>query len=684
MHIPLSTSEFAGASGALTAMKVNENKTAKLFHMMSSTLYTDKFMSILRELSSNARDSHAEAGKLGTPFAIIAPSHNHLKLVVSDAGTGITYELATQTILEFLSSTKDEGECAKDFIGGWGIGAKTPRAYADNYQVHLRKDGTEWFVQVINDAAGMPQQMLMSEHKTSKPNGVDFIVPIQPVHVDQWRNKVRTYIAMTNYNVIGYMGDGEVIKSEKPFRTYDFGYFALDVHGEPESRGSSAETTVSVVYGGAVYQIPWEFGTSALQTDITTRVKKGLKVSLRFDIPNSIKCGLSREHMEVDEGNKNLLVKALMAVGDDLKLAAGENVAYPGKSYENYWTKIKADSDAMVAALEEGAKVSRLTAISSSKTFRVTWCPEGLITRNYSNNATKREDVDMSLPLEEGYVPTVHVKYSDKAVLRSDLYYSSNANGLMLEYPDKTLDEDKVREWAESLPHYRGVNFTYQYVESTRTTSSRSKSSAQRLSYVICDVTKKRHNLSTRHPVVAVPSKADLWVGMLDGTQAFVPTKSLKYRQIEEGCVIQMADYLETRDAKRALEGLRGAFTDDATMYTLRKAFKVTECQTSLPQSVQEWVDSTRKELDALWTVAGDAKEVLKSIEEETGKSTVPDLPLEGVDEALKEANRLYVFLEKNLNLFKVVDFDRVVREHKEGNPEAMRLVFAMQLEQYL
>lgn len=60
--------------------------------MLSDKLYANKFKSIIRELASNARDSHDEAG-VTEPFVITAPTHSCPELSVEDFGTGLDPEL---------------------------------------------------------------------------------------------------------------------------------------------------------------------------------------------------------------------------------------------------------------------------------------------------------------------------------------------------------------------------------------------------------------------------------------------------------------------------------------------------------------------------------------------------------------------------------------------------------------
>lgn len=48
--------------------------TPKTFEILSSTIYSDKVLAVLRELSTNAYDSHVENGNPDEPFQVQLPS----------------------------------------------------------------------------------------------------------------------------------------------------------------------------------------------------------------------------------------------------------------------------------------------------------------------------------------------------------------------------------------------------------------------------------------------------------------------------------------------------------------------------------------------------------------------------------------------------------------------------------
>ena len=675
MLLPVSESNFQSSSGGLNAMEVDSTKTAKLFFMMSSTLYTDKYMSILRELCSNARDSHMTAGKLDTAIAIIAPSPGHPFLVVSDAGTGITYKDAQTSILMFLASTKDQGQAAVENIGGWGIGAKVPRAYTDNYQVHCRKGGWEWIVQVLNDAAGLPFEMLMKEGPTDRPDGVDMVVPIQPVHIRSWQEKVRRYIAMTNYNVIGYMGDGEVIRNAVPYRSYDFGNFVLDVH---YNGFAPARTTIDVVYGGMVYPVPSAFETTALQAAIMERVKKGMTLVIRLDQANAIKCGLSREQMEVNEENKSLIYRAFRTIEDELKKAAFEVVGVTESQYFRSFEQIKAISDDLIEKAKANEDASRLTAISKSKQWTVYWIPPGLLQNNYKGGVRSTK-VMLTLPLADGYLPEVQVVYSDGSMLRSDV--GRRYAEYKLECPIKTADEQEARNWAEALEEYKGVKLQYSYQRSTKAVRE-SSGPRKQISYVVCAETKERITFDRSLWLVPVPHKRDLWIGEMHPTlKAFVPNSNFKNRTLPDRIrLMTKEDAIEQLDLKLTLPA-----EDVISILNLSSARLTKGTNGKWPEELVEDLSNLQAEMETLAKNYNHEQARFEIFKDTFGDDvSVPIVECTEYLRLLKEANRMYVWKEELADKFKVVDFPAVKAQYKEGNPEATRLLFAMNLEKFL
>ena len=71
----------------------NMAATAEAFQILSSNLYSNPKLAIIRELSTNAYDSHRDAGKDDEPFYLHLPTESEQFFCIRDFGTGIPEDL---------------------------------------------------------------------------------------------------------------------------------------------------------------------------------------------------------------------------------------------------------------------------------------------------------------------------------------------------------------------------------------------------------------------------------------------------------------------------------------------------------------------------------------------------------------------------------------------------------------
>src|SRR5271156_6461407 len=108
--------------------------TAKAFDILSSGLYTDRVLAVVRELSCNAYDAHVAANNL-EPFEIHVPNSLEPWFHVKDFGTGLSDEDVMNLYSTYFESTKTD---SNDFIGALGLGSKSPFSYTKAFEVISR------------------------------------------------------------------------------------------------------------------------------------------------------------------------------------------------------------------------------------------------------------------------------------------------------------------------------------------------------------------------------------------------------------------------------------------------------------------------------------------------------------------------------------------------------------------
>ncbi len=163
--------------------------SAKAFNILSSGLYANKVRAIIRELSCNAVDSHAAAGKKDTPFDIHLPNAIEPHFSIRDYGTGLSHEQVTNIYTTYFESTKT---ASNEFIGALGLGSKSPFSYTDNFTVTAIKDGKKGIYTAFINEAGVPSIALMMTEDTDEPSGVEVKFSVNDRYdFDKFRQEAR-------------------------------------------------------------------------------------------------------------------------------------------------------------------------------------------------------------------------------------------------------------------------------------------------------------------------------------------------------------------------------------------------------------------------------------------------------------------------------------------------------------
>jgi hypothetical protein len=142
----------------------------KAFRVLSDQMYQNKIGSIVREISCNAVDAHIMAGTPELPFRIHLPDAFEPWFSVQDFGIGLTPDAIESVFTVYFASTKDT---SNDTVGAFGLGAKTPFSYTDQFTVTSVVDGVKRMYSAFIMESGIPSIKEMDCSKTTECNGVE-------------------------------------------------------------------------------------------------------------------------------------------------------------------------------------------------------------------------------------------------------------------------------------------------------------------------------------------------------------------------------------------------------------------------------------------------------------------------------------------------------------------------------
>lgn len=155
--------------------KVMMNAVA--FKILSSGLYSDKIGAVLREIGCNAADAHVMQGTPDRPIEIKLPTPLDPSFYIKDWGPGLSHDDVMQNYQTYFHSSKTS---SNDVTGCFGLGSKSPYAYADQFTVKSAQDGVMRTYFCAFDETGVPTTSLVSESPAPDdwPHGVEVSLPV--------------------------------------------------------------------------------------------------------------------------------------------------------------------------------------------------------------------------------------------------------------------------------------------------------------------------------------------------------------------------------------------------------------------------------------------------------------------------------------------------------------------------
>lgn len=189
--------------------------TAKAFAILSDGLYSNKILAVVRELSTNAYDSHVAAGCPEKPFDVKLPTSLELEFSVRDYGTGLSKEDCMSLYTTYFRSDKTD---SNDAVGCLGLGSKSPFAYTEQFMVESFYDGNHMTFSAYKNERDEPVFALLSEKLTEEPNGLKVSFATEHKDTTDFRHEAQKvwkyFTTVPNANIeIEVFSQGDAIMS---------------------------------------------------------------------------------------------------------------------------------------------------------------------------------------------------------------------------------------------------------------------------------------------------------------------------------------------------------------------------------------------------------------------------------------------------------------------------------------
>lgn len=182
-----------GQEGFTEILDYQIEATSKAFDILFKNIYSDPVKAILRELATNAYDSHVEAGNKDKPFDIHLPTTLNPQFYIRDYGVGLSPDEIRNIYRVVFKSTKTS---SNEQIGCFGLGCKTPFAYTDNYIIESIQNGKKYICNAFYNDVSSPSLAFMSNgEKTSEPNGLKITINVKAADISLWKERAREVYA---------------------------------------------------------------------------------------------------------------------------------------------------------------------------------------------------------------------------------------------------------------------------------------------------------------------------------------------------------------------------------------------------------------------------------------------------------------------------------------------------------
>lgn len=271
-----------------------------IFTMFTKNIYSNPIGSVVREITSNCFDSHKEANVSDPVIVKLTKENNQHYISFIDVGVGMSPERISKVYAQYFNSTKRNDN---NQIGGFGIGGKTPLAYAESFFLITTFNGFT-YTYSIRKGTKSPVLDQLDRTKTGERNGTTVKIPVKSQDVPVFEREINRQLYYFE-NVI-FEGFSPNVKND--YQIIEGKNFLY--------RGTNQYSYTHICLGRVAYPIDFD----VLDTDGSDSWYAGnwdVPVALKLEI-GDVNVTVSREAIDYTEETKKLIKKKLKAVKQEM------------------------------------------------------------------------------------------------------------------------------------------------------------------------------------------------------------------------------------------------------------------------------------------------------------------------------------------------------------------------------
>lgn len=283
---------LTSSHGETTQFQIELN--AKAFNALMGNLYANPVGSVVREISTNAKDANPFK-----KFDIKLPGVFDPTFSVRDYGCSMSHDQVMNLYSTLFRSTKDN---SNDATGMLGLGSKTPFAVVDQFNVTCWLNGTKRVYSVYLGNDGVPHIALVHSCDSDEPQGVEVSFAVKSEDHWKYRDEVKKQL-------IGFDPLPNVISDN-----FEWPDMTPNMKGDGWGNYPNARGGINIRQGSVLYPLD----TNQINTTVSSWQMRNL--NLIVDVPiGTVSFSTSREALSYDEPTVDFLNNRIAKVLEELR-----------------------------------------------------------------------------------------------------------------------------------------------------------------------------------------------------------------------------------------------------------------------------------------------------------------------------------------------------------------------------